>query len=147
MKWTMMLMAGMLALAPESWAVDRGEETPVVLDEVLRGFDALRGGDVVGALRRWTVGGPLEHSETLKGLGEQLRTYREDLGVVEGIHLIRTVPLGQTGRLDYQVIDYNRGPVYARFHLFFRQGRWVAIGLAFDRNPAAVLPERVLDGG
>jgi hypothetical protein len=140
------LAAGAAAVAAAAEG-DARPAPPQVLQEVADGFASLRGGDVIGALRRWTTGGGLENRDTLTAVEEQLQGYRKNLGTLGDVHLLRTVPLGPNGRIDFLAVDYNRGPVYARFHLYLRRNRWSVIGLTFNPDPTKILPERLLDGG
>ena len=123
-----------------------GRAQPQTAQEVSHGIAALRGGDIIGAVRRWTAGGTLENSATLDAVKDDLQAFRKDLGQLGDVHLLGTVPLGPSGRIDYLALDYNRGPVYARFQLYYRLNRWSVIALAFSTDPNAVLPERMLDG-
>ncbi|MGC2618442.1 MAG: hypothetical protein WA414_05325 [Acidobacteriaceae bacterium] len=112
-------------------------EVPRVL---VLGFDAYKMGGPDEAMRTWLRGSPNEGNHDVISQASVLRSVQETYGAYRGYQVISTRELTSSARILYMTIDYERGPVFAKFVLYRAELGWIVTDLAFNTSDTAILP-------
>lgn len=118
-----------------------GQEDVDPLPPVLAtGFHAYRMGGPDEALRAWLRGSPLEGSHDAAMQEASLHAAQANLGPFRGFDVAATREVSASTRILYFTLDYEKGPIFAKFVLYRTDADWIVTNLLFDANDANVLP-------
>ena len=54
-----------------------------------------------------------------------MKQIEEFYGKYEGVRVAKSVALTETSELTYVQMDYEKGPLYAKFHTFKTKNGWI----------------------
>lgn len=103
-------------------------------------MDALRSDGPDDAIKFWVKGSVLESSKDALTQASNLRDIQAYYGRFQYFDLIRLQELSSRVRIAYMVMNYDRGPLFARFVLFHAQTGWVPVTFQFDTDDTKILP-------
>jgi len=121
---------------------DKEAPIPEVILSGLRDH-AFKGAEV--AIKTWVKGSALEGSLEATGYLDYLRQIESRYGKYIDFQQIRSHHLTSNVRLFYFILNYERGPIFARFMTFRdRQavvaGAWIIPQIVFQTSPDFLLP-------
>jgi hypothetical protein len=105
---------------------------------ITAGLDAYRNVGIDQAFRAWLRDSPLHWDPAIAA---PLHAAQEEYGTFESWDVIDVRSLSPTTRIAYLVLDYQQGPVFAKFVVYrTEQQGWVVTNLKFSLDEDAVLP-------
>lgn len=107
---------------------------------LIAGLDAYRTGGMGQAMRAWLRNSALEGSKQAIAAGTVLHQAQEIYGNYRGFEPITIRDVTASTRIVYLALDYDRGPVFAKFVTYRTDQGWVMIGLLCSTDDTAVLP-------
>ncbi len=115
---------------------------PLVLT---KGLDAYVLEGPEAAVREWIKGGPIESDPNAQKSAETFKEVESFYGKFKNAELIRVKKVTHSSRLYYLQMNYEKGPLFARF-LCYRVGQaWIVSGrFVVDTDPSRVLPPALL---
>ncbi len=132
------LMAG--PVARTAAADDSGSAAAKVPKIVRFGLDAYKNGGPDDAVNAWLQGSVLSGSKEALDAANLLRQVHTVYGAYLGFDVISVRDLTPSTRVLYLALDYDRGPVFARFVVYRAKPGWVVTDFVFDQKEDLVLP-------
>ena len=88
----------------------------------------------------WIKNGPLEGNKQVLGDASVLTQAGQSLGKFETYDVAGAHDLTQRIRVWYLVLNYDKGPLYARFVLYRSNDTWLVTDLDFNIHDESILP-------
>lgn len=108
---------------------------------IVSGFDAYKMGGPGEAMRTWLRGSAVEGTADAITQASALHSAQELYGPWRGYEIISTHQISASTRILYITINYDKGPLFAKFTLYrSEQFGWIVSSLLFNTNDAEVLP-------
>jgi hypothetical protein len=114
--------------------------TPQIPHIISAGFDSYRMAGAGEAMRVWVHGGPLEGTPDAEKQEKILFATQGIYGPWRGFSVVATRDVSASTRIVYLTIDYEKGPLFAKFLMFHSQPGWIVSSLVFDTEENDVLP-------
>ncbi|MGB9145512.1 MAG: hypothetical protein WCC14_06805 [Acidobacteriaceae bacterium] len=140
-KLTLLLAA--FVLVPFCFAAAQAAQdgsAPSLPGIVAAGLDAYHSGGADQAMRAWLRNSPLDGSNEASTQAQQLYAAQHIYGNYRGFEPIGIKSFAPGTRAVYLVLDYDSGPLFARFLLYRSGAGWIVTSLAFNPDPNQVLP-------
>ncbi len=119
--------------APEAEA----DEVPKI---ILSGLEAYKTEGPEAAIKAWLKGSAIEGSKEALSQANNLRQIEDFYGAYKAFELIRSRSLTPTTRIIYLTLDYEKGPLFAKF-LVYRAGQgWILAYFTFNTKEDVVVP-------
>jgi hypothetical protein len=134
------LFLSAVCLLPAPWSrgqSDRGTPLPKIL---AAGFDAYRAGGPDEAMRVWIRGGPLESAPDAGKEEQILHAAQGQFGPWRSVDVISIHQISASTQIFYLTLDFDRGPLFAKFVIYRTEPGWVVSSVLFSPNDADVLP-------
>ncbi len=117
---------------------------------VSEGFNAFKSGDAKAAVKTW-IRGPFEHTIDLSvGSIENFRYSELETpvyGKYKSFHVASVIKPTENTLFVYIVINYEHGPVFSKFDLFYGEKGWHVIDIYFNKSVEKVWPLFLLEPG
>ncbi len=110
------------------------------------GFSAWAKPGVNLAFNAWQKGGLLEDDNKVAAQSGYFRRLDRALGNYRSYEPIETKGVGQNSQIVYLSVNFERGAVYARFHLYRIEKNWVVQNMDFSTKPEAIMPWLAFEG-
>lgn len=107
---------------------------------VLSGVEAYKAEGPEAALAAWIKGSPIEGSKDAMSQANILHQVQDFYGSFKGVDLIRARNLTPNVRVLYLSLNYEKGPVFAKFTLYQNAQGWILTNFLFNTKEEAVLP-------
>jgi hypothetical protein len=107
---------------------------------VLSGLDAYKAEGPEAAVKAWLKGSPLEGSKEALGQANVLRQIEEFYGAYKAFDFIRSRNLSPTTRIIYLTLDYEKGPLFAKFVTYRTEQGWILPSFTFNTKEESILP-------
>jgi len=121
-------------------------DTITAIPEVIRrGFASYHSVNVRNAVQNWTRNGVLAGTEGNQAIIKSFERFEKAFGGFRDYEVLGQLALRNAVRVVYLVIEMDGGPVFARFQLFLRKGRWSVIDIQLDEKPEEILPHLILE--
>ncbi len=138
------VVALMLSVAPLCEAAAQENDVPPI---VLSGLKTYRAESPEAALKTWAVGGPMEGADSLLSQATTLlRQIESRYGKYREFDLIKEVNLTPTTKIVYLQMNFQKGPLFARFVCYLTELNWVIATVDFHTKPELILPPSLLGG-
>ena len=98
------------------------------------------------ALDAWQKGGLLEGDNKVAAQSGYFRRLDRLVGNFRAYETLETKAVGQNSQIVYLSINFERGAVYARFHLYRSDKGWVVQNMDFSTRPEALMPWLAFEG-
>lgn len=131
---------GLLCLFASAHAQSKGEARGELPSNLIAGMDAFRTGGPDDAVKAWVKGSVLESSNDALTQANNLRDMQSYFGSFQGFELLKLQELSTRVHVAYMVMNFEHGPLFARFVLYRAQGAWVLTSFNFDTDETKVLP-------
>jgi len=97
------------------------------------------------AVGAWLKGSALEGNTQATSQANSLRQIEDFYGKPEGIELISESAISKRSKVILAVINYEKGPVFARFFSYqLKNGNWILTEFKFQTEANLIFPEQVL---
>ncbi len=113
------------------------ENLPTV---IVYGLDAYRDKGPDEAVRAWIKGSPLEGSKDALSQSNNLRQVQDYYGAYRTFEVIGSRDISPRTRVLYLVLDYEKGPLFARFVVYRSDDGWILTSFNFNTKQEAILP-------
>jgi hypothetical protein len=114
-----------------------GEGLPPI---VVLGLEAYKSSGPEEAVRAWTKGSAIDGSKDAISQANLLRQIQEFYGAYRAFEIVSTTDLSPKTRVVYLVLDFEKGPLFAKF-VVYRSGQgWVLAYFNFNTKEELVFP-------
>jgi len=107
---------------------------------IVSGMNAYKADGPNAAVRAWIKGSPIEGSKEVLSQANNLRQIQDFYGAYKGFHLIQSKDLSSNTRVIYLTIDFELGPVFAKFLMYRAEQDWILTSFLLNTNPDVILP-------
>ena len=127
-----------LPLSPVLQAGAAEEDMPAV---ILEGLKAYKKSGPEAAIKAWIKGGPMEkkEKESLQ-YGASFKEIEEYYGSYRAHNLIGIKEITPVSRYIILSMDFERGPVFARFLAYKGEKGWLLVSFDFNTKAELILP-------
>lgn len=113
------------------------QDVPPVL---ISGMEAYKPGNPEAAIKAWTKNSPLEGTQAGTDAANNLRQAQGIFGAFQWFDIIFNREISPRVRIIYLAMNYDSGPLFARF-VFFRTDRgWIVSSFDFNLDDTKILP-------
>ncbi len=96
------------------------------------------------AVTAWVKGSAMEGSPEAAIQVNYLRQVESVYGKFQSYHLIQVNELSRLTAIVYLTINYEKGPLFARFLAYRIRDGWILPDFSFNTKPEAILPNDLL---
>lgn len=123
--------------------VSAAEETmPTV---IMDGLKAYKKKGPEAAIKAWIKGGPMERKEKESlQYGASFKAIEEYYGSYKAHQMISRKDISSTSQLIILSMDFERGPVFARFLAYKGEKGWFLVSFDFNTKPEVIMPALLL---
>ena len=113
---------------------------PVLPPVVLTGLDGYKSKGAEEAIRLWVRDSPLEGSPEAATQVTVLRQAEQFYGAYQWYEIVRMREISPRSMVVYLVLDYERGPLFARFTVYRANHRWIMTYFDFNTREENLFP-------
>ena len=122
----------------------RTAPAPVLPPVILSGLDGYKSkGGAEEAIRLWIRDSPLEGSKEATAQVDTLHQAESTYGAYQWYEIVRTREISPRTLIVYLVLDYERGPLFARFVVYRSNHRWIMTYFDFNAREESIFPQPV----
>jgi hypothetical protein len=122
---------------PAGFALGQAQPTEIP-KIILSGFDSFKSAGADEAVRVWLRNSPLDsNQESYVGV---LHSTISSFGLYRAWEPITVRSISPSVRIVYLTLDFDRGPLFAKFEMYRSDGGWIVTGLILNVNETQVLP-------
>ena len=126
----------LFAASAFSQSVVRQDVPPILIS----GMEAYKPGNPEQAIKAWTKNSPLEGTQMATDVAYNLRQAQGLFGAFQWFDIIFNREISPRVRIVYLTMNYESGPLFARF-VFYRTDRgWIVTAFDFNLDDTKVLP-------
>jgi len=145
-KTTTAVLLTLLLTTPLARAADAPAPAPATAtDVVLSGLTAYQEKGAAEAITAWLKGSAMEGSKEALSQASQFERIETFYGKLTGWEVLREQPIAATSTLLFVSMNYEKGPIFARFHLYRGAAGWMIANFDFNTKPEAVMPSVLLE--
>jgi hypothetical protein len=142
-KLLLFLCALCMPLSPAAFG--QSENAAPQLPKILiAGFDSYRSAGPDEALRVWLRNSPLDGTPDIGTQERILHAAQGQFGQWRAYEVVSVRPVSPSTQIFYLTLDFDRGPLFAKFVLYHSGAGWIVTNLLFSPNDADVLPAQPL---
>ena len=131
-----------LVISPVLQVAAAEETLPAV---ILDGLTAYKKSGPEAAIKAWIKGGPMEKKEKQSlQYGASFKEIEEYYGSYQTHQLIGTKEITPSSQFIILSMDFERGPVFARFLAYKGEKGWLLVSFDFNTKPEVILPSLLL---
>lgn len=113
------------------------EDLPPV---ILSGLQAYKDKGPEEAVRIWIKDSPIDGSKAALSQANNLRQVQDFYGAYQFFEVIRAYEIGRRTRIFYLTLDFENGPLFAKFVVYQANHRWVLTSFDFNTKEEMILP-------
>jgi len=107
---------------------------------ILSGLQAYKDKGPDEAVRIWIKDGPLDGSKEALSEADNLRQVQNFYGAYQFFEVISAYEIGRRTRTFYLVLDFENGPLFAKFVVYQTNHRWILTSFNFNTKEEMILP-------
>ena len=107
---------------------------------VVAGLEAYKEKGPEEAVRAWIKGSPLDGSKDALTQANGLRQIQDFYGAYQSFEVISSRELASKTRILYLALDYEKGPLFAKFVVYRSNQGWILTSFNFNTKEEAILP-------
>lgn len=130
-----LLMLGTSVLAGP--ADSDADKVPKIIQS---GLDAYKAEGPDAAIKAWIKGSFLEGSKDALSQANGLRQIGDYYGAFKGSEFISSRTISPSTRITYITLDFEKGPVFAKFVIYRMAEDWVLVSFNFNTKEELILP-------
>jgi hypothetical protein len=92
------------------------------------------------AIKAWIKGSPIDGSRDALSQANVLRQVQDFYGAYKSYELIKSRDLTPTTRILYFTLDYEKGPLFAKFLIYRTEQGWIVVNFAFNTKEEVIIP-------
>ena len=92
------------------------------------------------AVSAWEKAGPIERDRRAEDYADEFRLLEKSVGHYRSFELIESKDLSKTSKIHYLSLNFDRGAIFASFHVYKTSKDWVVQNMDFDTRPEMILP-------
>jgi hypothetical protein len=141
--WSVSLLALALtqfscaALSTDSTSKHSNDDVPSI---IVSGMDAYKTKGPDEAVKTWIKGSPVEGSKEALSQSNNLRQIQDFYGSYQSFDLISMRELSPSVRIYYLAMNFDKGPLFAKFILYRAEQGWILTSFLFNTSDTAILP-------
>lgn len=116
------------------------DEIPKVL---LAGMDAYKSDGPEAAIKAWLKGSPIEGSKDALSQANVMRQVQDYYGTFKTFELISSRSLSPSNRIFYFSLNYEKGPLFAKFLAYRSQDGWIVVSFNFNTKEEVIIPSNL----
>lgn len=121
--------------------VGAGAQEPVEVPKIiLSGLEAYKAEGPEAAIKAWLKGSPLEGSKDALTQANNLHQIQDYYGAYKAFDPIRSRSLSPTTRIIYLTMDYEKGPLFAKFVAYRTEQGWILTSFTFNTKDELIIP-------
>ncbi len=114
-----------------------GEGLPPI---VLLGLEAYKSSGPEEAVRAWIKGSALDGSKDALSQANVLRQIQDYYGTYRAFEIVSTKELSPKTRVVYLILDFEKGPLFAKFVVYRSGQAWILAYFNFNTKEELVFP-------
>jgi hypothetical protein len=107
---------------------------------VLAGLDAYKAEGADAAMKAWIKGSPLDGSKDALSQANVLRQIQDFYGSYKTFDLVHTRILSPNIRVIYLSLNYEKGPLFAKFVVYQTVQGWILTTFTFNTKDELIIP-------
>jgi hypothetical protein len=107
---------------------------------VLSGMEAYKPGNPEQAIKAWTKNSPLEGTQVVVDETANLHQAQNLYGAFHWFDVISNREISKRVRIIYLTMNYEAGPLFARFVLYSTDRGWIITAFDFNPDDTKILP-------
>jgi hypothetical protein len=107
---------------------------------VLSGLDAYKAEGADAAIRAWIKGSPIDGSKDALSQANVLRQIQDFYGSYKTFDIISTRDLSPSIKIIYLALNYEKGPLFAKFVVYQTDQGWILTSFNFNTKEDLILP-------
>lgn len=123
----------------------RAQTTDTIAPVIVSGLDTYKAKGPEEAVKAWLKGSPLEGSKDALTQANNLRQIQDYYGSYVGYDLFSVRKISPSTQVQYLVLNYESGPVFAKFLIYKKQQGWVMISFFVNTKEDVILPPYLAD--
>jgi hypothetical protein len=129
-----------LTLVPAGMAQSHKTNTADLPPIILSGLDAYKEKGPEEAVKAWIKGSGIDGSREALSQANNLRQIQDFYGSYQTFEVISSKDIAPKSRVFYLALDFEKGPLYARFKVYKTDGGWILTSFTFNTDEEKVLP-------
>lgn len=140
LKGSYIFAVGLLLFTLAQCVAASGQESSEVPKVVLSGLESYKAEGPEAAIKAWLKGSPIEGSKDALSQANMLRQVQDYYGAYKSFDLIRSRNISPTTRIVYIVMDYEKGPLFAKFVVYKAEEGWIIPSFTFNTKEELIIP-------
>lgn len=125
-----------------AYAAERDDNIPAV---IVAGLKEYKTGGAESAIKAWVKGSSMEKNiDDALSQANSFKKIEEFYGNYLAYHLIDIVNITETSRIVSISMNFEKGPVFARFLAYKTDKDWILVNFDFNTKPEIILPGLLL---
>ena len=113
------------------------EDLPPV---ILSGLQGYKDKGPEEAVRLWIKDSPIDGSKAALSQANNLRQVQDFYGAYQFFEIISAYEIGHRTRIFYLTLDFENGPLFAKFVVYQTNHRWILTSFDFNTKEEMILP-------
>ncbi|HXZ13309.1 MAG TPA: hypothetical protein VEG64_13050 [Candidatus Sulfotelmatobacter sp.] len=141
-RWMIALAAAVLLLTVAQSLTTGAQESAIgeIPKYLTIGMEAYKAEGADAAVKAWIKGSPIDGSKDALSQANVLRQVQDYYGAYKAFEVIRSTNLSTNIRLTYVSINFDKGPLFAKFLSYRSEQGWILTNFAFNTKPENILP-------
>lgn len=114
-----------------------GESLPPIIG---LGLETYKDRGAEEAVQAWTKGSPIDGSTEALNQAATLRQTQSSYGPYKTYEVISSRDLSSRARILYLLLNFEKGPLFARFLVYRSEQGWILTSFSLSTDPAAIIP-------
>ncbi|MGA3134480.1 MAG: hypothetical protein ABSC88_00655 [Terracidiphilus sp.] len=110
---------------------------------IISGLEAYKDKGPDDAVRAWIKGSAIDGSKDALTQANNLRQIQDYYGAYRAYEVISTREVTPKTRVVYLVLDFDKGPLFAKFVVYRSDQGWILVTFNFNTKEEAILPTAV----
>jgi hypothetical protein len=124
----------------QSSNVNKKETAEGLPPMILSGLEAYKDKGPEEAVRAWIKDSPIDGSKDALSQSNTLRQIQDFYGAYQAFEVISTRELTPRIRAIYLALDFEKGPLFAKFLVYRSNQQWILTSFNFNTKEELILP-------
>lgn len=107
---------------------------------ILSGLQAYKDKGPDEAVRIWIKDSPIDGSKAALSQANNLRQVQDFYGAYQFFEIVSAYEIGRRTRILYLILDFEKGPLFAKFVVYQSNHRWILTSFDFNTKEEMILP-------
>jgi hypothetical protein len=95
------------------------------------------------AVRAWIKGSALDGNKDALTQANNMRQFQDFYGAYRSFEVISTRNISSKTQVIYMVLEYDKGPIFAKFIIYRPDKDWIMVNFKFNTKEDVILPTAV----